>query len=267
MRRAILSPHLDDAVLSSWHLLEGPGAVSVVNVFTALPPAGTAMPWWDRITGATDVQQRMRERYEEDRRALSLAGREATVLDLLDDQYRPAALPVSAVVERLEAHVASGTVLHAPAGIDGHPDHVLVRDAALTLVRRGWKVELYADLPHAIVHGWPAWVTGEPDDGEIGKAWSNTLAGAGLLLERLVPRIHPLDVSARARKLRALAAYGSQRGALDQVGFAPLDDPRALGWEVFWEVPTSAVRDGSVHQFAGEPVVADGRRKLLDDRR
>jgi LmbE family N-acetylglucosaminyl deacetylase len=266
MQVAILSPHFDDAVLSCWHLLEGPGAVRVVNVFTASPPPGLPVPWWDRITGATDAVGRMQERREEDQRALAGTGREATGLDLLDDQYRRSALPVGAVIERLLAEVRPDTVLHAPVGLDGHPDHVLVRDAALTMARTGWRVELYADLPHAIVRGWPAWVTGESDDAGAGETWSRALAAAGLMVDHLVPHVRPLDASMRRRKLQALAAYESQLAPLDRVAFGPLDDPQVLGWEVFWRVPASALGDRGMSEPGSDPRVSHGRRKLLDDR-
>src|SRR5437763_9088482 len=59
MSRAILSPHFDDAVLSCWHLLAGPTSLGVVNIFTASPPDGCDVPWWDRLTGATDAARRM----------------------------------------------------------------------------------------------------------------------------------------------------------------------------------------------------------------
>jgi LmbE family N-acetylglucosaminyl deacetylase len=267
MEHAILSPHLDDAVLSCWHLLDGPDLVRVVNVFTAVPPAGTPTPWWDRLTGATDARQQMRDRHEEDKRALASTRRRVTALNLLDNQYRDFELSADAVVERVRAAVEPGTVLCAPAGIDGHPDHVLVRDAALMMMRSGWQVQLYADLPHAIVRGWPAWVTGQPDDTGTGQKWTSTLSAAGLVVERLVPRVRPLDVSTRTHKLLALAAYASQRPVLDRVAFAPLDDPRVLSWEVSWEIPASALISGGLDEPVREPVVADGRHKLLDDRR
>lgn len=69
----ILSPHLDDAVLSCWRVLEAHRSVRVVNVFTGSPPEGSPAPWWDRLTGATDPVRRMAERRAEDRRALALA--------------------------------------------------------------------------------------------------------------------------------------------------------------------------------------------------
>lgn len=265
-RIVVLSPHLDDAVLSCWHLLDSNAAVTVVNVFTGSPPPGTA-GWWDELTGAGDPIERMRERCEEDRRALALAGRSAVALELLDAQYRREPPPVAELVERFRAAMPSGALMHAPAAMMRHPDHLLVRDAAIELARQGWPLALYADLPHAIEHGWPAWVTGEPSPPpgpDVGVAWNEVLADAGLAPERLVPRVCPLDARARERKLRALAAYETQRRGLDEIAFVPVDDPRALAWEVSWIVPASAL--GRVSQPGGEPLVAHVPRQPQGDR-
>jgi hypothetical protein len=83
-------------------------------------------------------------------------------------------------------------------------------------------------------------------------------------VHKLVRSAHPLDAPTRARKLQALALYVSQRVALDRYAFAPLDDPRALAWEVSWEVPSSALRGAA--ELTREPVVADLPRQPLDDR-
>ena len=66
MTTVILSPHLDDAVLSCWHVLTQPGEVVVITVFAGVPTGLTAPAWWDRYTGATDSGERVRERIEED---------------------------------------------------------------------------------------------------------------------------------------------------------------------------------------------------------
>lgn len=264
---AVLSPHLDDAVLSCWHLLESRDEVTVVNVFSGSPTPGTPAAWWDQITGATDAIERIRERREEDRRALELARRPAVAVDLLDAQYRREELPLAALIERLRTAVPPGALLYAPAAMMHHPDHELVRDAAIELARAGRRLALYADLPHAIEHGWPAWVTGEPESSpglDVGAAWARVLADAGLAVERLVARVRPLDAEARKRKLRALAIYETQRAALDELGFAPLDDPRALAWEVSWLVPASAL--GGADEPRGEPLVADVGRESPGDR-
>lgn len=266
MFHAILSPHFDDAVLSCWRLMAGPADVTVVNVFTAEPPAGTPPPWWDRATGATDPVERMRERHREDAGALALMGRSSVELGLLDDQYRSAQMSLGEVVQRITLEVAPQAIIHAPGAFDGHPDHVLVRDAALELARAGRAVVLYADLPHATARGWPGWLSGESSAParDVAADWDRALREAGLVVQKLVRRVHPLDAPSRTRKLQALALYESQRAALDRYAFAPLDDPRALAWEVSWEVPSSALR--GTEELTGEPVVADVTRQPLDDR-
>ena len=93
----ILSPHLDDAVLSCWHVLCGPGEVTVINVFAGSPPPGSGASWWDRLTGATDSVARMAERRAEDRAAFAIAGRTATSLDFLDEQYEPSGQSVGVI--------------------------------------------------------------------------------------------------------------------------------------------------------------------------
>jgi LmbE family N-acetylglucosaminyl deacetylase len=265
MGTVILSPHYDDAVLSCWCVLDGLGEVSVLNVFTAEPAGGSPVPWWDRMTGATDSVVRMRERGEEDRAALALAGREGRDLGLLDDQYRDGQLPQDAVLERIPGAVPKSS-LYAPAALDAHADHVLVRDAALALARDGWPVTLYADLPHATRRGWPAWVTGEPEPAGVdaGGAWNAALVAAELTVERLTTRVRPLDAPARERKLVALAAYRTQLAGLNKFSFIPLDDARALAWEVSWQVPRSAL--GGEDELRREPLVLDPPSQLLDER-
>jgi LmbE family N-acetylglucosaminyl deacetylase len=208
----------------------------------------------------------MRERRREDAAALGLVGTSSVELGLLDDQYRRAQLPLHEVVQRITFALPSQAIIHAPGAFDGHPDHVLVRDAALELAGAGRAVVLYADLPHASARGWPAWLSGEPSAAarDIAADWDRVLWEAGVVVQELVRRVHPLDAPTRARKLQALACYGSQRVALDRYAFAPLEDPRALAWEVSWEVPSSALR--GTKELAGEPGVAELPRQSLDDR-
>src|SRR5215213_10264116 len=145
--RIVISPHLDDAVLSCWHVLED-GDATVVTVFTGAPAAAT-MGWWDKLTGSDDSPARVRERLREDERAMSLAGVGYVHLDLLDEQYRRngASEPVA---EALGEHVDGADEVYAPLGFLFSGDHELVRDAVLGL--RG-NTRLYADLPHAGLWG------------------------------------------------------------------------------------------------------------------
>ena len=52
--KVVLSPHLDDAVLSCWHILGREDDVRVVNVFTGSPENGDGDYTWDRLTGSQD---------------------------------------------------------------------------------------------------------------------------------------------------------------------------------------------------------------------
>src|SRR5438477_159547 len=82
----ILSPHPDDAVLSLWHVLAGPGDVRVVNVFTGAPP-GAGPGWWDELSGADDPAARAAEREAEERRKRDAVGRYETQLGALEETF------------------------------------------------------------------------------------------------------------------------------------------------------------------------------------
>ncbi len=243
MAIAILSPHLDDAVLSCWHVLTQPGEVVVINVFAGAPEGRDGVAWWDRHTGATDSTDRMRERVEEDRAALSLAGRAAVNLDLLDEQYRDAEQPLAPVTAELERMVSPGGRIYAPAAFANHPDHALVRAAALQLREAGFAVSLYADLPHATLHGWPAWVTGKlvPGSKDLAAAtWEHSLAETDIPPEAMSPTVHELDQSAHARKLEAVQRYRTQLEGLAEFAGRKLADRELLGYEVVWTLPDAA---------------------------
>jgi hypothetical protein len=236
----ILSPHLDDAVLSCWQVLTEPGELFVVNVFAGIPGNLRAPAWWDRYTGATDSAARVRERIDEDREALALAGRTAVNLGFLDEQYRDDEQALDPLIEEIGRLLPAGATVYAPAAFASHTDHALVRAAALRLRAAGFDVSLYADLPHANVHGLPAWVRNSHRPASkdlVGAAWEHALAGSGAM----GPTVHELDPDAHSRKLAAVAMYGTQIGALAELVGRPLSDRDALGYEVVW--PTDSAAD------------------------
>ncbi len=232
---AILSPHPDDAVFSVWHLLAGQGEVSVVNVFAGAP-ATDELGWWDADTGAVDPLSRARQRREEDRAALALAGREAIYLDFLDAQYREAEQAVEPIADAIADAAPEDALLMAPGGLGAHPDHLLARAAGLSFRRRGRRVGIYADVPHAVRHGWPAWVTDGPaaaDDDEADRRWRADLNGCRGALAGIEPAVEALDSDQVARKLEALAEYRTQLPALD-TEFSLRARPEILSYEVVW---------------------------------
>ena len=233
----ILSPHLDDAVLSCWRRLTGPGDVHVINVFAGVPAAGRTS-WWDRTGGATDSAQRMRERIEEDRVALSLAGRCATNLAFLDDQYRCSQRELSPIIEALRTELPADAHVYAPAALGAHPDHVVVREATLSMRGDGAKISLYADLPHASARGWPPWVSNAArNDAEVGHRWVAELAQTGIPPDDMRPTVHTLTRIEHVHKQTAVQAYATQLKPLETQFGRPIADRSLLGYEVEWELP------------------------------
>jgi len=241
----LLSPHLDDAVLDCWSELSSGSSPHVVNVFAGVPQAGRSVPLWDRITGAGDSAARVRERLAEDAQALSHAGCEAIYLPLLDAQYRRPGEPLEpadidrALVARLEQPVER---VLAPAAIGGHPDHVLVRRYARLLLRRGFAVTLYADLPYCVMHGWPSWVDGREADPvrDVDAFWSPFLDGVPELPPPGSARVVRLEDDRAAAKLAALRSYATQMPALSYGGRDLLADPEIHRYEVFWDLAAPA---------------------------
>ena len=118
-----------------------------------------------------------------------------------------------------------------------HPDHVVVRSAALMLQAEGWPVMLYADLPHASARGLPAWVTGHPAGTGVAVAerWRRCLAHAGVA--DADAEIHRLSGRAYARKLEAVRLYSSQLAPIERGFGQPIDAPELLDYEVVWRLP------------------------------
>ncbi|WP_183095124.1 PIG-L deacetylase family protein [Nocardioides stalactiti] len=229
----ILSPHLDDAVLSCWHVLCGPGDVRVINVFAGSPPPGSGASWWDQQTGATDSAARMEERRAEDAEAIAVAGRSAIHLDFLDQQYEPAGQSVGGIVARLRDLIDADVVVYAPAALGDHADHERVRRAAVELAASGQRVRLYADHPHAVRRGWPAWINGTDTASarEAAAQWERRLREVGLTRAR--PTLHHLDDAERERKLKAVSAYRTQVPGLG-ADFGELDGFPAFPLEIVW---------------------------------
>jgi hypothetical protein len=189
-------------------------------------------------------------RRSEDQAALGLAGREATNLGFLDDQYRQDPQPIGPVVQDLRALLAAETSLWAPAALAAppgepdldaearrpHPDHVVVRSAALTLHGEGFPVVLYADLPHASAGGLPAWVTGHADrtGAAVAERWRHCLADVGV--DDADAEIHRLSGRTLALKLEAVRRYSSQLAPLERGFGQPIDAPELLDYEVVWRL-------------------------------
>ena len=216
---AVVSPHLDDAVLGCGErLVANPGAV-VVTVFAGRPAVTTPLPAWDAAAGFREGDDVVGARRREDAAALGLLRATPVWLDFLDAQYAPppALTTVTATLDAVLAAIAPATVL-IPLGLF-HSDHALVHEAALACARRG---------------GDRRWVVyEEPMYRRVPDARSRrfaTLQAAGVALE---PEPEP-PTRARALKRRAMFCYRSQLRALARPGGPGWRD--ALEPERYWRL-------------------------------
>ena len=237
----VLSPHLDDAVLSASARLAA--GAHVVTVFAGIPPEDAPRGEWDVLTRAGSAAARVRERRAEDVAALAVFPATFQHWDFLDGQHRSEAADVAAIAARIRPLLGSATELWAPAGIV-HPDHAAVSDAALAAaVEAGLEaVTLYADVPHAIPYGWPESVSGEPDPGYLDRdAWlDDQLKGRGFDLGAMDREVVRLDEETVAAKRRALLAYPTQLAAVGMDASGISRSQSLIRFEVAW---TTSPRD------------------------
>lgn len=199
----VVSPHLDDAVLSVGRFLAGRPDVTVLTVFAGIPD-GAAATTYDEVCGFASGSQAVVERRAEDLAALGSLSALPVWADLLDGQYRAEDPDPGEVVWAVDSALPAGadTVL-VPLGIV-HPDHLAVARASRSLVP-GWLsagigVWVYSDLPGRVL--WP----------EAEQAAYADWTACGFHLD-----LGFVGTGSKAAKRRALAAYRSQRRSLDIV--------------------------------------------------
>lgn len=237
----LLSPHLDDAVIDCFSLLASGEPVRVANVFAGVPEDGV-VPSWDRICGAEDIAEHVRERIAEDREALATLGIEPVDLPFLGLNYRsgrprPA---LSEVASALAGRVPAASRVFAPAMVgDPIEDHVFVRTLALSLHAQGLPATLYADVPYAVQFGWPHWVTGTARNPrvDVDVFWGRFLSGVPELA-RAEARVVTLGPEGAKRKLETMRMYRTQFEGLDAHGV--LSDPAVHAFEVYWDLDRSS---------------------------
>ncbi len=153
-RVVVVSPHLDDAVLSCGEVISQLDDCVVLTVFAGSPRSWEVHRLWDHdLCGFADGTDVVAARLREDDAALGSLGVAAARLSFLDEQYRQPGMEPSqeelgelmaAAIDRTDA----ATVL-MPLGL-GHNDHRLTaagcRHAALDRSHLHWFA--YQDLPY-----------------------------------------------------------------------------------------------------------------------
>jgi LmbE family N-acetylglucosaminyl deacetylase len=150
-RTVIISPHLDDAVMSLGAAIAtavGLGAsIEVLTVFGCNPASDTPATPWDAHSGFKTEGEAATGRREEDREACKRVGAEPQWLDFGNEEYPPQA----SEAEILSA-VRSATRGADRALIPGYPlvhrDHVQLSRLLLREGLNGIPLGLYAEQPY-----------------------------------------------------------------------------------------------------------------------
>lgn len=220
-RILILSPHCDDAVFACGEMLEShPGSI-VTTIFAGRPTQDLPLTEWDRAAGFRPGDDVMAARRQEDRQALSLLGAQPLWLDFLDSQYKPthSDTDLCAALDRLIL-VLRPAMLLAPLGLF-HSDHLAVHEAAMSVARLHRQIAwaLYEDVNYR----------------RIPRLSAERLRHLKENGAALAPLSFPVR-SPSARKLQAVACYGSQLRALaspGRPGHADTSAPERY-WHVMW---------------------------------
>lgn len=144
----VVSPHLDDAVLSAGEALAGwTGPTVVLSILAGLPPH-PVVTTFDANCGFASSTDSTIARWHEDDRALRRVGATALRAPFLDNQYgdRPTAWDVAAMI-LLAVDAIHPVAMLGPMGL-AHPDHELIGDAFLSAALQAPCVPwLYEDIP------------------------------------------------------------------------------------------------------------------------
>jgi LmbE family N-acetylglucosaminyl deacetylase len=213
-----IAPHLDDAALSCGGRIalqsDAGAAVLVVTICAGIPASDAGLsPFAQYLHREWALgSEPMRRRRDEDRKALAVLGCDGLHLDELDAPYRVAAYgernavfgtpasddPLGPAVTRILAQLHAqqpSARLYVPLGIGLHVDHQIICDAGMWLHERGADVVWYEDAPYAAT-------------------WPNAVAQRlSILQSHFEPHVIAIEATLR-RKLRAIAAYGSQQREL-----------------------------------------------------
>jgi LmbE family N-acetylglucosaminyl deacetylase len=202
---AVVSPHLDDAVLSLGAAIAArPEPVRVVTVLAGDPLATAPAGPWDARCGFRTQGEATAARRHEDRRACALVGAEPRWLAFGDDQYGRGGDDDAILRLVLEAIGDADTVL-----LPGHPlahgDHRWVAGLLARAVAggelRGRRIGSFLEQPYAL----------KAPSGAIAAVRVAPGTPEGLRLEAV-----PAPRQARRVKRRAVLAYRSQLGLLGE---------------------------------------------------
>jgi LmbE family N-acetylglucosaminyl deacetylase len=166
-RLLIISPHLDDGVLSCGARIAAETAQgSSVLVATCFTTPGDNAP--------TAIKDHYRQRKADDRKAIEELGADFLHLGFVDAPFRSLCyhnfhtilfhhqlpekeksllLSLTSALKQLSAEWKPDEIL-LPLGVGGHIDHHLVWESSKFLVGGPYRITYYEELPYALLPGW-----------------------------------------------------------------------------------------------------------------
>ncbi|WP_025599979.1 PIG-L deacetylase family protein [Burkholderia sp. WSM2230] len=225
-RLLVVSPHLDDAVLSCGLLLIASPSAIVCTVFTA-PPRENMSTDWDRQSGFKDAFEAMQARKREDALALQMLGAQPVHLPFCDAQYRqtPSLNELTeALRHTFRAHKPDKAIV--PLGLF-HSDHMLVTDACLPLI---------TEMPDTVFHAYEDVPYRRMDQAVSQRIEELTKRGYLLSPADDVPATINRSASHEKMKREAIAAYTSQLRA-----FGADAETRLYSTEKYWQLQTRRI--------------------------
>jgi LmbE family N-acetylglucosaminyl deacetylase len=233
-RLLVVSPHLDDAVISCGALMRAhPGAI-VVTMFAASPALySDPLNEHDTACGFEPGTDTMAVRRDEDVVALGRVGARPHWLSFCQNSHAERRDPVAVIPGAIDALVATieqvaPSCVVAPLGLL-HPDHMSCHATALAASERIATLPWlwYSDLPYVYVPGVLATRT-------------RALHKAGYVAAPACPVV---DADADA-KWHAFEGYATQVAVMD--GLWNLRERLRRAGEFYWELTKSTTSDGAV---------------------
>lgn len=205
-RVMIVSPHLDDAVLSCGLFLAAHPGATVVTVFAGVPTTYPEPGWWSRLGGFGPGDDIVGARRAEDRHALATLDATPRWLEFLESMFAgdDPAPGAPEIADQLEVVLdeLDPTLVLVPLGL-ANPEHTVTHDAAMLVRARrldreapGWLA--YQDLGYDTIPGQVAWRVATLFKSAV---WPTPVA-------------MPIDAD-QQRKRAAVACYTSQVRALE----------------------------------------------------
>jgi len=179
-RVLVVSPHLDDAVLSLGAVMASPGRPGtewiVVTVFAGDPDSTAPASSYDRRCGFLSAGEAASIRRQEDKRACAILGARPVWLPFGDMQYEPIR-DADRVWATLERHINRAELLLLPGFPLTHLDHLWITELVLARMPKNVPIGFYAEQPYARSapppHKWQALIA------ERSVRWVSLCAGIG----------------------------------------------------------------------------------------